>query len=97
MLNKRQARLNMPPGGMPGQFPPQMPQGPGFGPGQQTFPDFGQSAFYPGFQTERLQHEIRENRRRIDNLARRVARIENYLQIRDNNDISYTQDDKYSF
>ena len=52
MLNKRQSRLNMPPGGMPGQFPPQMPQGPGFGPGQ-AFPDFSQSAFYRVYRERR--------------------------------------------
>lgn len=97
MLNKNSSRLNMPPGGFPGQMTPSFQQTPGFGPNPQQFPEFGQSSFFPGFQLERLQREIRENRRRIDNLARRVTRIENFLQIRDTGDTSYTPDDNYSF
>lgn len=106
MLNKRSSRFMPPGGGMPNPMtPPLMPQGPGPMPGGPQFyqePSFqqmqpGQSALYPGFQTDRIYQEIRENRRRIDNLARRVSRIENYLQIRDNNDINYSEDDKYSF
>lgn len=105
MLNKRSSRFNMPPGaGFPNPMtPPPMPHGPGPMPGGQPYfnePNLqqpGQSSLYPGFQMERLFQEVRENRRRIDNLARRVSRIENYLQIRDNNDLDYSNDDKYSF
>ncbi len=60
-----------------GQFPPQMPN---------------QSTLYPQMQFERLQFEIRENRRRINNLSQRIVRLENYLRIRDNSDYSMNEE-----
>jgi hypothetical protein len=62
----------------------QFSQGP-MQPGQQMG---NQSSLYPGTQFEKLQFEISENRRRINNLTRRVTRLENYLRIRDNSDYS---------
>lgn len=62
-----------------GNVPPQM--------------DPNQSTMFPQFQTERIQYEIRENRRRINNLAKRITRIENYLRIRDNSDYSIAEDE----
>ncbi len=41
----------------------------------------------------RLILEIRENRRRINNLAKRIVRLENYLRIRDNSDYSILDDE----
>lgn len=51
------------------------------------------SNLYPNFQYERIQYEIKENRRRINNLAKRITRIENYLRIRDTSDYSINDDD----
>lgn len=69
----------------------------GFGPMQQPVYDQfpgemqqmgSQSQLYPGMQFDRLLFEINENRRRISNLNRRVTRLENYLRIRDNDDLN---------
>lgn len=89
---KKDQRFNQPfPGGM--QPPGMQPQGlfpPGL-PGQGMFPQL---------QGERLRIEILENRRRLNNLARRVSRIENYLRIQERPDYGYYEDEKpnnYSF
>lgn len=49
---------------------------------------------YPNFEEARLMNEIKENRRRINNLAKRIIRLENYLRIRDTSDYSILDDDK---
>lgn len=49
---------------------------------------------YPNFEETRLMNEIKENRRRINNLAKRIIRLENYLRIRDTSDYSILDDDK---
>ncbi len=49
---------------------------------------------YPNFEENRLMNEIKENRRRINNLAKRIIRLENYLRIRDTSDYSILDDDK---
>ena len=41
----------------------------------------------------RLMLEIKENRRRINNLAKRIVRLENYLRIRDTSDYSILDDE----
>lgn len=64
--------------------------------GQNPFGTFGERMMpYPNnqyqmnpamssnYQLERFQYEIKENRRRINNLAKRVIRLENYLRIKD--------------
>lgn len=55
------------------------------------------SSLYPNFQYERIQYEIKENRRRINNLAKRIIRIENYLRIRDTSDYQISDDDPNGF
>ena len=50
----------------------------------------------PGLQQDRLQYEIMENRRRINNLAKRVARVESYLRIKDVPEYGYVDDEKPS-
>ena len=77
------------PGGMfqsgpMGQQGPMGPQGP--------MPQGG--AMFPQVQEDRLQFEIRENRRRITNLTKRVIRLENYLRIRDSSDYVNIDDDQ---
>lgn len=64
-------------------------QGNPFGTFQERMNPYG-GAPYPenqampiNYQLERFQYEIKENRRRINNLAKRIVRIENYLRIRD--------------
>lgn len=47
---------------------------------------------YKSPELERLILEIKENRRRINNLAKRIVRLENYLRIRDTNDYSIIDD-----
>lgn len=42
---------------------------------------------------EHLMMEIKENRRRIQNLAKRIVRLENYLRIRDSSDYSIIDDE----
>lgn len=49
---------------------------------------------YPNYEQDRLIYEIKENRRRINNLAKRIVRLENYLRIRDTTDYSIIEDDK---
>lgn len=44
------------------------------------------NTMYPNYEQDRLIYEIKENRRRINNLAKRIVRLENYLRIRDTND-----------
>ncbi|MDD3999879.1 MAG: hypothetical protein PHX62_03175 [Bacilli bacterium] len=61
----------------------QFPQGP-MVPQQMA----NESSLYPNTQFEKLQFEINENRRRINNLNRRITRLENYLRIRDDSDYS---------
>ena len=47
---------------------------------------------YKNPELERLILEIKENRRRINNLAKRIVRLENYLRIRDTSDYSIIDD-----
>lgn len=84
----------MPPGFNPfmGGELGQQPYGPGQFPGQQMMGDQNFSSMYPATQFERLQFEIKENRRRISNLQKRVVRLENYLRIRDTSD--YVEEDQ---
>ena len=49
---------------------------------------------YPNSDIDRLIYEIKENRRRINNLAKRIVRLENYLRIRDTNDYIVFDEDK---
>jgi len=70
----------------------QYPQQPPYGQGPQMNPN--QSSMYPGMQFEKLQYEIKENRRRINNLTKRIIRLENYLRIRDTSDYSYIDEDQ---
>lgn len=60
---------------------------------QNPYNNPNMSSLYPDFQYERIQYEIKENRRRINNLAKRIVRIENYLRIRDTSDYSVPEDD----
>ena len=60
---------------------------------QNQYNNPNMSSLYPNFQYERIQYEIKENRRRINNLAKRIIRIENYLRIRDTSDYSINEDD----
>jgi len=55
------------------------------------------NSLYPNYQQDRLIYEIKENRRRINNLAKRIVRLENYLRIRDTNDYVVLEDDNDSF
>ena len=55
------------------------------------------NSLYPNYQQDRLIYEIKENRRRINNLAKRIVRLENYLRIRDTNDYVVLEDDNESF
>ena len=52
---------------------------------------------YPNYQLDRLIYEIKENRRRINNLAKRIVRLENYLRIRDTNDYVVLEDEDNSY
>lgn len=54
-----------------------------------------QNSLYPKFEEDRLLYEIQENRRRINNLAKRIVRLESYLRIRDSSDYSII-DDEYN-
>ena len=49
---------------------------------------------YPGLEVNRLIYEIKENRRRINNLAKRLTRIESYLRIKDTNEFGYIEDNQ---
>ena len=95
--------MGMPNMGMPntGMFPgSNMGFNPGYGPESFMYNqpemnpgmDPNQSAMFPGLNSERLTFEIKENRRRINNLTRRVTRLENYLRIRDISDYSVDED-----
>ncbi len=55
------------------------------------------NSLYPNYQQDRLIYEIKENRRRINNLAKRIVRLENYLRIRDTSDYVVLEDDNESF
>lgn len=48
---------------------------------------------YNQMEENRLLYEIKENRRRINNLAKRIIRLENYLRIRDTSDYSILDDE----
>jgi len=61
------------------------------GPGMQAMP--GQE-LYPQVAGERFRIEIMENRRRLNNLAKRVSRIESYLRIHDTPEYGYIEEDK---
>lgn len=50
------------------------------------------NTLYPNYEDNRLMLEIKENRRRINNLAKRIVRLENYLRIRDVSDYSIIDD-----
>lgn len=47
---------------------------------------------YPNMQFERLQYELQENRRKLNNLAKRITRIESYLRIKDVSDYGYAEE-----
>lgn len=49
----------------------------------------GMPNMYPGLEVNRLIYEIKENRRRINNLAKRITRIESYLRIKDTSEFGY--------
>jgi hypothetical protein len=59
------------------------------------------NSMYPNLEMNRLLYEIKENRRRINNLAKRITRIESYLRIKDTNEFGYIEDNQnpndYSF
>jgi len=79
-----------------GPFPNQMyPNQPGHQnnmmPGSQGMQPDG--SIYPQVQEDRLLFEIGENRRRINNLTKRIIRLENYLRIRDTSDYVNIDDD----
>ena len=50
------------------------------------------SNMYPGLEMNRLIYEIKENRRRINNLAKRITRIEAYLRIKDTSEYGYVEE-----
>lgn len=52
-----------------------------------------QGQMYPNIQYERIQYEIKEDRRRINNLAKRITRIENYLRIRDDSEYANIEEE----
>lgn len=47
---------------------------------------FEDNSFQRGIEIERLIFEFQENRRRINNLLKRINRLENYLRIKDDED-----------
>lgn len=55
------------------------------------------NTLYPNYERDRLIYEIKENRRRINNLAKRIVRLENYLRIRDTNDYVVLEDDNETY
>lgn len=55
------------------------------------------NSLYPNYEHDRLIYEIKENRRRINNLAKRIVRLENYLRIRDTNDYVVLEDENESY
>ena len=59
------------------------------------------SNMYPGLEVNRLIYEIKENRRRINNLAKRLTRIESYLRIKNTSEFGYIEENQnpndYSF
>lgn len=55
------------------------------------------NTLYPNYEHDRLIYEIKENRRRINNLAKRIVRLENYLRIRDTNDYVVLEDENESY
>lgn len=59
--------------------------------------NFEQQKQFSNLENERLILEIKENRRRINNLAKRIVRLENYLRIRDTNDYSIIDEENDYF
>lgn len=59
------------------------------------------SNMYPGLEVNRLIYEIKENRRRINNLAKRLTRIESFLRIKNTSEFGYIEENQnpndYSF
>jgi hypothetical protein len=55
-------------------------------------PNQNPAPMYPSMQFERLQYEILENKRKLNNIAKRLTRIESYLRIKDTSDYSYVED-----
>lgn len=49
---------------------------------------------YQGLEINRLIYEIKENRRRINNLAKRITRIESYLRIKDTSEFGYIEENQ---
>ncbi|HHU56078.1 MAG TPA: hypothetical protein GXZ48_05270 [Acholeplasmataceae bacterium] len=99
---KKERRFNQPfPGVGPQAFPGGGPQPfPSVGPQQFQGPFGQQAGMYPQLQSDRLIQEILENRRRLNNLARRVSRLENYLRIHETPDGGYFEEESpqnYSF
>ena len=88
-------------GEQPGFHPGMMQGAPGMGSGMpndmfQEMPQGMQpeGSMFPQVQGDRLQYEILENRRRINNLTKRIIRLENYLRIRDTSDYVNVDDDQ---
>lgn len=54
---------------------------------------FYQEPMHANYQADRIMYEIKENRRRINNLAKRIIRLENYLRIKDTSDYSIIEDE----
>lgn len=105
MFKKNQSRFNQPQ--FPGQMNDYMQQMPGGMPHMQGMPPMQgmpmqgmpmqgapQGGMLPNMQFERLQFEIMENRRRLNNLAKRMARVESYLRIKDTPEYGYIEDDQ---
>lgn len=67
------------------------------GPDYTQFNDYDKyynaNYMYNPLEENRILLEIKENRRRINNLAKRIIRLENYLRIRDTSDYSILDDD----
>ena len=61
--------------------------------GYPEMQSFNNANMYPNMEFNRLQYEIKENRRRINNLAKRITRIESYLRIKDTSDYGYIEED----
>lgn len=75
-------------------YPANQPMFEGMNYNQQAPYSNAQGPLYPNMQFERLQLDIRENRRRINNLTKRIIRLENYLRIRDTSDYVNLDEDQ---
>lgn len=62
--------------------------------GYPEMQSYNNANMYPNMEASRLQYEIKENRRRINNLAKRITRIESYLRIKDTSDMGFIEDNQ---